>query len=74
MTSNRTHPLHILYDGQITRTATQNPDGSWSVTTIGTGNNVLPGAASMNKRVGPDIFNGIDEKMRQNIAEHHGAQ
>ena len=73
-TQNRTRPGHLLHDGQITRTATQNPDGSWSVTTIGVGNNIWPGMATANTLAGPDIFNNIDEQMHRNIERHHGAR
>ena len=66
-TTNVTLPGHLLYDGQITRSATQNPDGSWSVTTIGAGNNIYPGMATANELAGPGIFNNMDEQMRQNI-------
>ncbi len=70
---NVTRPGHLLYRGQITRTATQNPDGSWSVTTIGVGNNSKFGMATANELAGPHIFDSLDEKMRENIERHHGA-
>lgn len=69
---NMTTPLHILYNGQVTRTATQNPDGSWSVTSIGVGNNVIPEMNKVNEDVGPGIFRSLDEQMRRNIERHHG--
>ena len=71
---NVTQPLHVLYDGQITRTAQKLPDGSWWVTTVGIGNNVIPGMATLNQEIGPEIFNALDTQMRQNIAQHHGGQ
>ena len=70
---NVTRPGHLLYRGQITRTAIQNPDGSWSVTTIGVGNNIKFGMATANELAGPHIFDSLDEKMRENIERHHGA-
>ncbi len=73
-TINETSPGHLLYDGQVTRSAIESPDGSWSITTIGIGNNIYTGMADANELFGPDIFNNIDEKMRQNILIHHGAQ
>ena len=71
-TQNRTRPGHLLHDGQITREATQNPDGSWSVFTIGSGNNFLPLGAEANALAGPRIFERVDEQMRQEILRHHG--
>ena len=71
---NETLPNHILYNGQITRTATQNPDGSWSVTTRGIGNNVEPGMNIANQYGGPVIFDILDERMRENIRVHHGSR
>ncbi len=73
-TQNVTKPGHLLYDGQITRKAEQNSDGSWSVTTTGTGNNVIPGMATANELAGPSIFDSLDQQMRQNILLHHGQQ
>ena len=70
---NTTQPGHLLYDGQITRTATQNANGSWDVTTVGTGNNIWPGMATANEVTGPGIFDNVDEQMRENIARHHGS-
>ena len=72
-TSNETAPGHLLYDGQITRSAIENPDGSWSVITSGIGNNIYPGMATVNEEVGPDIFNNVDEQMRQNITKIYGS-
>ena len=64
---------HILHDGQITRSATQNPDGSWSVTTRGIGNNVTPGMNVANQYGSPVVFDILDERMRENIRVHHGS-
>lgn len=71
-TANRTRPGHVLHDGQITRQATQNPDGSWSVLTVGSGNNFIPLGAEANELAGPRIFDRVDDQMRQNILRHHG--
>lgn len=69
---NRTLPIHVFYDGQIERVATQSPDGSWRVTTRGVGNNVVPGAATINERQGPEIFDSLDQTLKENIERHHG--
>ncbi|MEI9900802.1 MAG: phage portal protein [Hyphomicrobium sp.] len=71
---NRTLPVHVFYDGQIERVATQSPDGSWHVTTRGTGNNILPGAAAINEQHGPEIFDRLDRTLKENIERHHGVQ
>lgn len=71
---NRTLQKHIFFDGQITRSATQNPDGSWSVTTRGTGNNQILGMSVANQYGGPVIFDILDERMRENIRVHHGSR
>ncbi len=71
---NTTQENHILHDGQITRSATQNPDGSWSVTTRGIGNNVTPGMNIANQYGGPVIFDILDKRMRENIRVHHGSR
>jgi len=68
--TNITRPLHILHDGQITRTLSTE-GGAWYVTTRGIGNNVLPGGATMNNWQGPKIFNFVDAQMRANIEAHH---
>ncbi|MDZ7923493.1 MAG: RHS repeat-associated core domain-containing protein [Marinagarivorans sp.] len=67
--TNITRPLHILHDGQITRTLSTE-GGAWFVTTRGIGNNVLPGGASMNQWQGPKIFNFVDAQMSANIEAH----
>jgi len=65
-------PAHIFSDGVIVRTATQSSDGAWYITTHGYGNNVIPGAATINEIQGPKIFNFVDEQMRRNIEAHRG--
>ena len=72
-TVNRTVPGHLLADGAVVRTASHNPDGSWSVKAIGLGNNVDPELAPVNEFLGPYIFTNLDMQMRQNIQGHHGA-
>jgi hypothetical protein len=69
--TNRTLPLHVFYEGMVTRAARQSDDGSWTVTTEGIGNNVLPGASEENQKRGPEIFKTLDERMRGNIERHH---
>ncbi len=73
-TQNITQSGHVLHDGQITRQATQNPDGSWSVLTVGSGNNFVPLGAEANELAGPRIFDQVDGQMRQNIFRHHGGE
>ena len=68
--TNRTLEGHIFSDGQIDRSATQSTDGSWSVTTHGFGNNIYPGFATINQWQGPQIFNYMDQLMKQNIEAH----
>jgi hypothetical protein len=68
---NRTTILHALYDGKVVRTATQDENGAWHVTTRGFGNNVLPGMNLLNREEGPPIFNILDQRMRDNIERHH---
>lgn len=72
--TNRTLENHIFFDGQITRFATQNADGSWSVTTRGTGNNQIFGMSVANQYGGPVVFDILDERMRENIRVHHGSR
>lgn len=69
--TNKTLPGHILYDGKIVRSASQGSDGAWYVTTHGFGNNVIPGMNVLNEKIGPQIFETMDEKMKDNIARHH---
>jgi hypothetical protein len=70
--TNTTLKGHIFYNGEIVRTAIQDPDGSWSVITHGIGNNVIPGAADLNQETGPDIFKELDHLRAENIKIHHG--
>ncbi len=67
---NTTLKMHILYNGQIVRAATQEDDGLWTVTIHGTGNNVLPGMATLNQDAGPGIFQTMDDAMRSYIQHH----
>lgn len=69
--TNTTLSGHLLYDGQVIRTATLGPDGSWSMTTIGWGNNGNPFMAFMNSWQGVKIFNYVDNQMSQWIGQHH---
>ncbi|MBN9582398.1 MAG: hypothetical protein J0G37_12975 [Afipia sp.] len=64
---NRTLPGHIFCDGTVERRATQTAYGAWYVTTRGIGNNVEPGMNIVNQVFGPDIFDGLDQRMRTNI-------
>ena len=41
--TNYTTLLHLLYYGQIVRTAHRRSDGSWTMSTHGHGNNWIPG-------------------------------
>ena len=62
--TNTTLPGHLLYDGQIIRTATMDSAGAWSITTIGWGNNGNPYMAELNVWQGKEIFNYFDNQMR----------
>lgn len=68
---NSTSPAHAFYNGEVIRSARQEDDGSWKVTTHGFGNNVVPGANIINQEQGPPIFNLLDQRMRENIERHH---
>lgn len=70
--TNRTQPGHMFFDGTVTRTATQTPTGAWEVTTVGIGNNVVPGMNQVNQRTGREVFDAVDAAMRVNIAAHRG--
>lgn len=72
-TVNRTLPGHLLADGAVVPAAIHNPDGSWSVKTIGIGNSVDPELAPVNEFLGPYIFTNLDMQMRRNTQRHHGA-
>jgi hypothetical protein len=54
---------HILDNGEIDRTLSENSDGSWSVTTHGFGNNVIPGFNVLNQYYGPVVFSTLDAEM-----------
>jgi len=62
-TTNTTLPPHILYDGKVERTASQNVNGDWVVVTEGWGNNRIPGMDVANKVGGPILFNTVDTQM-----------
>ena len=70
--TNTTNALHILYDGKIVRQAVQAEDGSWYVTTRGTGNNWIPGMNLMNAWQGRKIFDYMDQKLRDYVQGRHG--
>ncbi len=65
--TNHTLPLHIFYNGKIERSIQPNEDGSWSVNTRGTGNNVIPGFSAINAWQGPLVFREVDRQMRSYI-------
>jgi HK97 family phage portal protein len=72
---NTTRLGHVFHSGQIVRTASRNHDGSWSVTTRGTGYNIWsPLLNAANQWQGPKLFNYIDDQMRQRIKIYHGAK
>ncbi len=62
-TTNITLPTHILYDGVVDRTASQNVNGHWVVTTEGYGNNRILGMDVANEFGGPILFNIVDIQM-----------
>ncbi len=70
--TNFTLPGHVLHDGKIVRQAVRADDGSWSITTTGTGNNIYPGLNKINEWQGPKIFDFLDQRLRENIERHHG--
>lgn len=55
------------YNGKIERSIQSNEDGSWSVNTRGTGNNVIPGFSALNAWHGPLVFREVDRQMRSYI-------
>jgi hypothetical protein len=71
---NKTRPLHLLYNGKIERAARREKDGSWSMTTHGIGNNLIPGMNKINEELGPGIFDALDQRLRENIERHHGVR
>ena len=68
---NVTQKGHIFYAGIIIRKVYQEEDGAWYVRTYGYGNNVYPGMDKTNQGFGPDIFDVMDENMKNMIAAHH---
>lgn len=69
---NVTLPDHILHDGMVERRAVQQSDGSWKVQTQGVGNNETPGMNIINSLAGPEVFDALDERLRENIGAHRG--
>jgi hypothetical protein len=69
---NITLPDHILHDGMVERRAVQQSDGSWKVQTQGIGNNETPGMNIINSLAGPEVFDALDERLRENIGAHRG--
>ena len=63
---NITQPSHIFDNGDVLRTSSQDANGSWSVTTHGSGSNngygILPGHLidQVNQRIGPVVFKAVD--------------
>ncbi len=72
--TNVTRDGHIFYYGQVARSVIENPDGSMSVMTRGTGNNTSFALSILNQRTGPAIFDQLDARMRQYIGERHGSR
>jgi len=71
---NTTQRNHLMYDGQVVRTAVQAPNGAWYIATTGTGNNDIISVVStpitlapLNQILGPDAFNNFDEDMMSYI-------
>lgn len=62
---NVTLPGHILHDGMVERRAVQQSDGSWKVETQGIGNNETPGMNILNTLAGPEVFDALDDRLRQ---------
>jgi len=67
--TNVSEPTHIFHVGDVERSYSQDADGAWHVTTIGTGTNDTPDFLGIpfgpiidnfNDAVGPVAFNGVD--------------
>jgi RHS repeat-associated protein len=54
--TNQTEPTHIFHQGQVENNITQHPDGSWTVSSHGTGTNSSYGVAVFNQYVGSFTF------------------
>jgi RHS repeat-associated protein len=65
--TNYTYFTHIFHEGLVDREYSQNADGSWTVTTTGTGTNVWPVVGpyidQANETVGVYAFNAVDTTM-----------
>jgi RHS repeat-associated protein len=68
---NTTLPLHVFCCGQIVRNVYQSDNGSWFAMTVGSGINLVPGAAITNQITGPILFNGMDQQMLNSVQSHH---
>jgi len=68
---NQTLPTHIFHDGRVEREYYQRENGTWVVTTTGTGTNVLPVVGptvdQANNVVGASVFEQVDAQMLQYI-------
>ena len=61
--TNRTEPTHIFHEGRVDRTISQRPDGSWVMTTHGTGTNSSAFIAAVNQYVGQATFQVVNTMM-----------
>jgi RHS repeat-associated protein len=66
--TNTTEPTHIFYNGQVDRTISQGPDGSWVMTSHGTGTNSNAFVAAFNQYVGQATFQVMDTMMVTYVA------
>jgi RHS repeat-associated protein len=62
-TINKTLPSHILYNGEVDRTLSQDMNGNWIVTTHGFGTNTNPLLGVANQVAGAQIFEAEDINM-----------
>src|SRR5262249_6311483 len=68
---NITEMMHVFCCGIIERTLTVDDDGTWYMTTHGTGFN-LPGLNVLNQFAGKAMFDNIDFQMHNRIRWDHG--
>lgn len=65
--TNHSLPTHIFHNGQVVRDYSQNADGSWAVTSTGTGTNAHgsmgPVIDQINDAIGPTTFDVGDTMM-----------
>lgn len=61
--TNQTEPTHIFHQGQVENNITQHPDGSWTVSSHGTGTNSIYGVAVLNQYVGSFTFQVVHRMM-----------